>query len=183
MSDIEKEYYNWICGLMCGKDHFKLTSFSNLLSMLYDREFIWTIQQDENRAEEGIELRCRFVREYEYEMSYITRYLGGRRSCSILEMMAALAIRCEENIMDDPEIGDRTTQWFWSMVDSLGLGAMYNSRFNPDYIDDVLTKFIKRDYSPNGKGGLFTIKKYPRDLRQVEIWYQLCWYLDNLVGY
>ena len=39
-------------------------------------------------------------------------------------MMIALAIRCEEHIMDDPDAGDRTGQWFWSMLVSLGLGSM-----------------------------------------------------------
>lgn len=181
MSDIENEYFNWLCGLMCGNDHFKATSFTNLFSVLYDTIFTWFIPQDGNRAEEGSDLRYRFAVDNKYEHEYIDKNINGH--CNVLEMMAALAIRCEENIMDDPQIGDRTTQWFWSMIGSLGLSSMYNSRFDPDYIDDVLTRFINRDYSPNGKGGLFTIKNCASDLRKVEIWYQLLWYLDNLEGY
>lgn len=181
MCDIENEYYNWLCGLMCGTDIFKATSFTNLLSMLYDRQFTWSISQDSNRAEEGTDLRYRFAVDNNYEHDYIDANIKG--PCNVFEMMAALAIRCEESIMDDPIIGDRTTQWFWGMVTSLGLSSMYNGRFNPDYIDDVLNKFINRDYAPNGKGGLFTIKKCNSDLRRAEIWHQLCWYLDNLEGY
>ena len=45
--------------------------------------------------------------------------------------------------------------------------------------DDVIKRFLDRDYEPNGKGGLFTIKNCRQDLRKVEIWYQLCWYLDS----
>ena len=181
MNNVEKEYFNWLYTLMCGNDTFKANSFSALLSRLYDREFTWIICNDSNRAEEGINLRYRFAMDRHYRYSGVKIAIKG--PCNMLEMIAALAIRCEENIMDDPLIGDRTTQWFWSMINSLGLSTMYGNMFDPDYIDDVLTKFMNRDYSPNGKGGLFTIKNYTTDLRSAEIWYQLCCYLDNLEGY
>jgi hypothetical protein len=100
--------------------------------------------------------------------------------CSVLEMMIALAIRCEENIMDDPLIGDRTRQWFWSMISSLGLSGMTDTRFDNKSVDRVLETFLDRDYKPNGEGGLFTIKRCEKDLRKVEIWYQLLWYLDTI---
>lgn len=51
----------------------------------------------------------------------IASYLDNR-PCSVLEMIIALAIRLEEHIMDDPDIGNRTGQWFWDMIVSLGLG-------------------------------------------------------------
>ena len=35
--------------------------------------------------------------------------------CSVLEMILALAIRCEDTIMANVRYGDRTTQWFWSI--------------------------------------------------------------------
>jgi hypothetical protein len=100
--------------------------------------------------------------------------------CSVLEMMIALAIRCEETIMDDPDIGDRTRQWFWGMIINLGLGGMTDANFDPDFVDDSVLRFLNRDYEPDGRGGLFTIRNCHRDLRDVEIWYQLCWYLDSI---
>ena len=45
----------------------------------------------------------------------ISAYLDNK-TCSVLEMMIALAIRCEEHIMDDPDVGNRTGQWFWKDV-------------------------------------------------------------------
>ena len=95
-------------------------------------------------------------------------------------MMVALAIRCEETIMDNPEMGDRTTQWFWAMVVSLGLGSMTNETYDEKEVSNIVTIFLQREYAPNGKGGLFTIKNTKKDLRDVEIWHQLCWYLDNM---
>lgn len=82
--------------------------------------------------------------------------------------------------MDDPAMGDRTSQWFWGMVSSLGLNHMMDSLFDEQVVDNVITTFLNREYQPNGKGGLFTIKNYKRDLRTVEIWVQLGWYINTL---
>lgn len=82
--------------------------------------------------------------------------------------------------MDDPSYGDRSLQWFWGMIVSLGLGSMTDDLYDDDYVTYVLDRFMDRKYEPNGKGGLFTIRDCDRDLRTVEIWYQLCWYLDSI---
>ena len=102
-----------------------------------------------------------------------------RDRCSVLEMMIALSMRCEEQIMDDPDIGNRTGQWFWDMIDNLGLGNMSDSKFDSLYVDEVLQRFLNRDYKRNGEGGLFTINRRGLDMRSVEIWYQMCWHLQE----
>ena len=83
--------------------------------------------------------------------------------------------------MDDPKIGNRTQQWFWTMITNLGLGDMYDSRFDRRYVKKVVDKFLNREYSPDGDGGLFRIRNCDEDLRTVEIWTQLCWYLDSIL--
>jgi hypothetical protein len=100
--------------------------------------------------------------------------------CSVLEMMVALAIYAEEHIMSNPQIGNRISQWFWNMVVSLGLGDQMDNRFDRRYVEGVLQRFLNRKYEPNGQGGLFTIRNCDRDLRKVEIFYQLCWYLGTI---
>jgi hypothetical protein len=135
---------------------------------------------DGNRAEDGIDLRYRFGYKREYERLMITTYLTDR-DCSVLEMLVALAIRCEEHIMDDPDIGNRTGQWFWSMIVNLGLKFMNDKNYNKAYTDKVIFKFLNRAYEPNGDGGLFTIANCKYDLREVEIWYQMCWYLADII--
>jgi hypothetical protein len=96
-------------------------------------------------------------------------------------MMIALAIRCEESITDDPRKGDRTGQWFWGMVRNLGLGGMYNDIFDAQIADDIIERFLDREYEPDGRGGLFTIRDCDCDLRDAEIWHQLCWYLNTIM--
>ena len=95
-------------------------------------------------------------------------------------MIVALALRCE-TIMEDPDYGDRTGKWFWGMIESLGLKSMDDTSFNRDYVDDVIDIFLSRGYGRDGRGGLFTIKHPKRDLRTVEIWYQMNWYLDSIL--
>jgi hypothetical protein len=149
-----------------------------LLSYLHEREFNYILDMDGNRAEDGMDLRYRFAYENAYDYSMVATYLDDR-PCSILEMMVALAFRCEEHIMDDPDIGNRTGQWFWGMIENLGLGHMYDSEFDNHYVDTVLDRFLNRQYKRNGEGGLFTIENCRRDLRDIEIWYQMSWYLTG----
>lgn len=99
--------------------------------------FTYTIALDGNRYDDGIDLRYRFGNEQGYRDNMIASYLDNR-PCSVLEMIIALAIRLEEHIMDDPDIGNRTGQWFWDMIVSLGLGSMDDSKFDKAYAIDVI---------------------------------------------
>lgn len=179
-ADVRSEYFEWLFQIVCGNRYSEQISYRKLLMYLHDIDFRYLIPKDQNRAEDGIELRYRFAvsQGYRDSSNTIMRMLSG--PCSVLEMMVALAIRCEENIMDDPDVGDRTGQWFWGMVNNLGLGSMYDRHFDEPYVEEVIDCFLERDYAPDGKGGLFTVRNYDRDLRDVEIWHQLCWFLDSI---
>ena len=182
-NNIVNSYFEWLVDLVCGERFAKDISYNKLLTALHNIEFKYIIPNDMNRAEDGIDLRYRFAikhySRYVDEVDDIVNALFG--PCSVLEMLIALSIRCEENIMDDPAYGDRTRQWFWGMVRNLGIGAMMDERFDHDRVIEAVDKLINRTYEPNGKGGLFTIKNCECDLRYVEIWRQLCWYLDTFV--
>lgn len=179
-NSVRNEYFNWLYNLVCEKRYSNKISYKKLLTRLHDTEFIYLIPRDQNRAEDGMDLRWRFICETYDEQEYyeeLLMYLDG--PCSVLEMMIALAIRCE-SIMDDPLYGNRTSQWFWGMIVNLGLGSMYYSNFDIQSVDYIIERFLNREYEPDGKGGLFTIRNCDRDLRNVEIWYQICWYLDSI---
>lgn len=167
--DIYVEYFNWLCDLVGGIKHSRTISYKNLLWYLYNTEFIFSISRDANRASDGIQLRYRFDDREEIQ-----------GPCSVLEMMIALALRCEETIMDNTAYGNRTGQWFWTMINSLGLSSMADDRYDESYVAEVIDIFLHREYQPNGKGGLFTIRHNDRDLRDVEIWIQMLWYLNTI---
>lgn len=177
--ELNDKYFEWMYQLVCNDEHLRGLSYHKLLQLLHDTEFTYTIAMDGNRYEDGIDLRYRFGNDCGYSDSMIASYLDIR-PCSILEMIIALAIRLEEHIMDDPDIGNRTGQWFWDMIVSLGLGSMNDTNFNKIYAKTIISKFLARDYERNGKGGLFTLEHSKYDMRDIEIWYQANWYLDSM---
>lgn len=173
---IRQGYFDWMYSLVCDDNH---VNYKKLLHKLDRIEFTYILDMDENRALDGIDLRYRFGYENDIIDEYIKLYLDNNRPCSVLEMMVALAFACEEHIMDDPDIGDRTGEWFWDMIKSLGLEFMNDDNFDGKYVEDVIFRFLEREYKPNGEGGLFTLKRCKRDLRTVDIWYQFMWFLNE----
>ena len=168
------EYFDWLCDIVCGKRFSKNISYKRLLACLHSIEFRVVIPNDINRAKDGVDMRRRYYLTY-------GRIVDDGSPCTVLEMMVALTVRCEENIMDNPSFGDRTGQWFWSMINTLGLSDMIDNRFDEEFVREKIDIFLNREYEPNGQGGLFKLRHCRRDLRKVEIWYQLCWYLDQFV--
>jgi hypothetical protein len=175
-NNIIDDYFMWLSDLVCKGRYSDNISYEELLLYLHSKAFRFTVLRDENRAEDGLDLRSRFADEWGYPDAEL--YLKG--PCSVLEMMVALALRCEECIMDDPHMGNRTKQWFWRMIVNLGLGSMSDDRFDEQYVEDVVERFLDREYEPDGQGGLFTIRDCEYDLRFIEIWHQLLWYLDTI---
>lgn len=174
---IREEYFEWLYDIVCRDRYSKQISYRKLLMYLHDTEFRYLLFKDGARAEDGISLRYRFACD---RLDIPDADLCIEGPCSVLEMMVALALRCEENIMDDPLIGNRTAQWFWGMIVNLGLGAMSDSRFDFRRVESAITRFLERQYDQDGRGGLFTVRDCTADLRNVEIWNQLCWYLDSI---
>lgn len=174
---LNNEYFNWMYDIACADKFPEDISYKKLLMYLHRTRFKYSIKRDSNRADDGVSLRYRFALHHDYDdvHYYITE------PCSVLEMILALAIRCEENIMDDTAFGDRTGQWFWGMINNLGLGSMTDDQFDKLYVEEVIERFLDREYEPNGKGGLFTVRNCDRDLRDIEIWFQLCYYLDSII--
>ena len=174
-TEIEARYFEWMYDLVCGYSDRSVVSYRELLWYLNDVEFLYYIRDDYNRASDGMDLRRRFAYDF-IDVDHAEDYILG--PCTVLEMMIALALRCEE-IMDDPDYGDRTSQWFWKMIVNLGLGGMNDEHFDVYLVDDVITNFLDRTYEPDGRGGLFVIRNCTRDLRDASIWQQMIWFIDS----
>lgn len=175
--ELNEEYFEWMYQLVFANE--KRRSYRKLLKYLNSVEFTYILDFDSNRAEDGMDLRYRFGYEHDYNGPMIAAYLDDR-PCSVLEMMTALANRCEEQIMDDPHAGCRRGQWFFSMLASLGLSGMNDENFVKSDAEKIVSRFLSRQYARNGEGGLFTVNSR-HDMRNVEIWYQLNWYLDSIL--
>lgn len=176
-NSVRNDYFEWLYDYVCKGRANHNVSYKRLFEYLYEVEFIYLIPNDINRASDGINLRYRFATIIDDES--ILDVLDG--PCSVLEMLVALAIRCEETIMDNTQYGDRTGQWFWSMLFNLGIDGMTDDIFDIEYVEERIYTFLDREYEPDGRGGLFYIRNCDEDLRNVEIWTQLCWYLNTFV--
>ena len=175
---IINDYFNWMYDMVCinqSKTYYDLFQFLNQV------EFVAIIPMDTNRSEDGRNFRYRFGYETGIPSYQITDSFGPT-PCSVLEMMVALAHRCEEQIMRDTNYGDRTSIWFWGMIQTLGLDDMYDGNFDSLRASHVMYRFLNRTYEPNGRGGLFEIHDGSRDMRQIDIWYQMCFYLEETEG-
>lgn len=177
--DLHNEYFDWLCSLindsqLSNKPYFKL------LLYLYDTEFVYVLPMDGNRYEDGINLRYRFGNENYIEGPVIASCLDDK-PCSILEMMVALADRCETHIMFNPENGKMPGRWFWKMISNLGLEDMYDDNFDGEYVNSVIWRFLNREYDSDGVGGLVYLPNSRYDLRSMEIWYQMMHYLSDYV--
>ena len=164
---MQREYFEWLYNIVCGNRYNGDITYRKLLAQLHAVPFRYVIPKDRNRASDGLDLRNRAG-------------LNVSGPCSVLEMMIALSIRCEEDYMDDPVMGNRTAQWFWNMITNLGLGDMYDNRYDERTVAKIIDIFLDRRYSSDGTGSLFKIRGCQYDMREVEIWHQMCWYLASI---
>lgn len=143
-------------------------TYWDLFRKLYSTEFAWFVPNDDNRAEDGRELRSEWVTAGEVDADPEWLALG----CSFLELLIGISRRlCFEG---EGEV----SVWFWHLINNLGLTGFHDrSNFEEQDVEDITFAVIWRTYEPNGKGGLFPLENPTEDQTKVEIWYQLSEYL------
>ena len=175
------DYFEWLCNFI-NDDQSRIDRYWKLLRLLYQERFTVLIPMDSNRAQDGLDMRDRYVDTVHNGnvavRNDLASYLDGY--CSILEMMVALSDRCEIDIMGNDSLGDRRPKWFWTMIRNLGLDDMDDRHFDSGKVLDAVDIFLNREYSYDGShGGLFVVRHPRKDMRNAEIWYQMLWYLDE----
>lgn len=165
-------YLEWLYNQVASvKQRIKARSYWSLFRQLYRKEFVWTVPNDDNRVEDGRDLRWDFIRANDIQNAEAS---WMRLPCSMLELLIGLSRRLE--FEDDRP----AKEWFWILLGNLELDQCTDARYNEQidvWVDTVLDKVIWRKYDRNGRGGLFPLQFSSRDQRKVELWYQLCAYL------
>lgn len=167
---LEEAYFRWLCSQIVDlRRRPKNQSYWSLLRMLHTKEFIWLIPNDDNRVEDGRDLRDGFILDTD---AIVDDHWRRGMSCSFLEMLIALSHRLAFET-------DRShREWFWRLLDNLDLTQYSdNVKGYDDVIDKTLDRVIWRTYDYDGEGGLFPLAHSERDQREVELWYQLNAYL------
>ena len=169
-----ERYFKYLVSKISPYRFVDARDYSNLLKFLFDHEFVWSnrTETDANRADDGIRLRLLYFQDEKR-----LRSTGAMRlPCNILEMMVALSIRIDSDIMG--EAGENNTgKWFWEMIANLGLADMTNSMYDEGKVISIIETWLGRTYKRNGSGGAFPLKRTRVDQRKVPIWDQMGEYL------
>ena len=177
MSDlIRGGYFVWLCDhVITSKASHPRYTYWSLLHQLHETPFRWFVHNDDNRVEDGKDLRTRYQNEFD-----MIELDEPDTDASMLEVLIALSEGAAYNSVGRP------SRWFWKLLENLGLSHYTDAHYNDHVIDEVaevLQKVVSRDYGEDGRGGLFPLQYPDRDQRRVEIWYQLAAYLHESTTY
>lgn len=167
---LDELYFTWLYSQVADtRIKNPARTYWRMLKVLFTTEFVWYVPNDDNRMEDGRDLRCEFAdRERLKDIDSSWMNLG----CSMFELLIALSRRLSFEAEGESRV------WFWEMIDNLGLrGFTDHASFKDEFVRDILNVVIFRTYSSTGEGGLFPLQKECVDQRRVEIWYQMSAYV------
>ena len=168
------DYYQWLLEKINGNIE-PYYNYSLLLRELHNMKFEWGLTNDENRAVDGETLRKDYMDE---ELVPDIFYQEGV-PCSVLEMLIALSVRCNNEMMYDPKV-DKTSEIFWIMIENLDLLKCSDEHFSSEYVHQQIGRWLDRDFKKNGYGSPFPLKNSRRaDQRKATIWQQMCGYISE----
>lgn len=163
---LDELYLKWLYRLI-ESNRFRNPSrtYWKLTRKLYTKEFVWYIPNDDNRVEDGKDLRYEFIDDCKLQ-DVDPEWLD--LGCSMLEMLIGLSRRLSFQVQGQPR------DWFWHLLTNLDIREYNDYGVFPDtLVDETIDNVIWRTYKSNGRGGLFPLRRPKQDQREVELWYQL----------
>lgn len=160
--------------------------YSILLYTLHSIDYYYDARMpiDGARGDDGLGLREVYLEEFcDGANSYD---ILTRRSCTVLEWLLGMAIRCEREIMFNENEGDRTGLWFWSMLDNMGIANYDNVSWTEHFgniVAEIIDVVLNRGFGEDGAGGPFPLTdtaKWGVDSRKIDWWRALnLWISEN----
>ena len=162
-----------------GENHRKLC-----VELFKNRFFITRSapKRDVDREKDGLELRKEWSNDSLDDEFHII-------PCTMLEMIIGISKRMSEQLMDE-DGEDKTAQYFWEIMENLGLTCMDDDNFGwetglaPKNIGKTCEILCKRQYNPDGTGGgMFPMPGLLGiNQKKMEIWYQMQEYINWKYG-
>ena len=158
LTKIDYDYFEWLISHIAipnGKN------YSHLFEVMHNTEFHWIVPNDDNRIQDGIDLRGRF--------------LDGKKKVIHLEGATLLEILVSLSQKVAFTAGGEPRRWAWKLLKNLRLTKMPDPLTEQDLerINDILDALIWRTYKADGRGGFFPLNHPEEDQTKVEIWYQM----------
>jgi len=170
---IEETYFNWLYSKLVQIEGTNTPSnnYYTLIRDLHSTEFVWLLSGDDNRMEDGLDVRKEFVLQTKLKQDPPWMDIP----CSVLEMFIAFSRRASF----ETELSSR--EWLWIFLQNLGLSDLTDATLGvTELTNEILNDFVWRTYDSDGYGGMFPLTKPENDQRKVEIYYQFCeWLIEN----
>lgn len=168
-----REYYlRWLDHQLTSESSQPTRGYSDLVQVMFDTPFAWSVPMDDNRMADAMELRSEFAEGHGVPRM-VMEELGP---CSFIEVLIGLSRRMSFIA------GGSSPRWAWQLLVNLRLERMWDrlSRSKMQQVLHILETVIQRTYEPNGVGGFFPLAWPDRDQTQVELWYQMNSYVEEM---
>lgn len=169
---LKEEYLRWLELQLRDERDGPDKTYWDLINVMFEKEFFWVVDMDENRAVDGLDLRVEFAREHRMAPNTLRR-LGP---CSFLEVLIALSRELAFIA------GGSAPGWAWQLLGNLELQRMSDPLSRPKYkkTQEIMDIAMRRTYSPDGTGGFFPLAWPDEDMTGIELWYQMNEYVGEL---
>jgi hypothetical protein len=163
---IEDDYFQWLTSqieLPADNPH----TYNDLFTRMHEIEFVWSVPHDDDRVQDGLNLRNQFLNGRRY------KFTSG---VSVLEVLIALSIRVAFTA------GGYAPIWAWQLIENLHLDRRFDpfTKGRAERVDETLETLIWRTYQRDGKGGFFPLNQALEDQTKVDIWNQMNMYVNEI---
>ena len=184
--NIQELYLRWLESFVVASD-YKGKSYEKLCNLLMKLPFISSpeIPLDENRkCDVQSLLRETYIQSqsewYRLETDEVLEF--PKMPVTFLELIISLAMRIDMDFMREINDVDNSRVYFWVIINNLGFLKYDDDSWTEDSIIEIVNRVNivqERKYDFNGNGGLFPLKRAEVDQRTVQIWNQLCTFVDE----
>jgi hypothetical protein len=162
----------------------RLGSWRLLANKLYGRTFRWSVPNDDNRAQDGLQLRADFILYYTGKSLSLSEMPTDdplvSTPASIFEVLLGIARRMDELIVPPYEQGE-VAKFFWELCENLDLIRYEDQVYPANYdhiIDQRLDDWMDRQY--DYRGGIFPLRTLPDGPHEKkELWFQMMDYVTE----
>lgn len=170
--NLPEDYIRWLEPQLRDEHGNPEKTYQDLIGIMFEKEFGWVIPMDQNRLVDGMDLRVEFAHEVHIHPSAMEP-LGP---CSFLEVLIGLSRRMAF------VAGGLAPGWAWQLLSNLELHRFSDpiTRTKHRKVQEIMDTVISRRFAPDGTGGFFPLAWADGDQTQVELWYQLNAYVEEL---
>jgi hypothetical protein len=162
----QSDYFIWLTSQIAVPDR---ATYIDLLQRMYDTEFSWIVERDDNRVQDALDVRREFVQRRRLDSLM-------DQPVSVLEVLIALSRRISWITSKSPEY------WAWRLIKNLGLHKASDplTGRKAETVEETLEALVWRTYARDGTGGFFPLQYPQEDQTKKEIWDQMNAYVNEM---